>query len=362
MTIWIADFFLWNLADFRWTISDCTAKAESWATNAPNATLVLTHRWYKSRALQLRRMRNSTLEKCVIILTIYSVFFLWTNQRVAYVYKAKKEIQGSKIRVIWGWAFHCIPCRTIAHFFPINRRVTRPHGSSGVVKSKFRNNLPPRAFGASVRVVGLNQLLCTTFLDLVCRCSTPRRFKSYDFIPPRIVCCNMTCSLQKSWTLLRFCDTLILGSNYRAGHRDMKEFSDLQVRLFVKNHLACHFYLARRILFVLVVRGKQLDDSSPMLGQLPVSYIVDLECELNKHLGHAKYNWEVFRSHAAISGLTYRCPGPTELGISTYRRRDCDQVYYAIWLDQFPILIKGYYRDTAHVYCQASLMAQIIRS
>jgi hypothetical protein len=33
------------------------------------------------------------------------------------------------------------------------RRVTRPHGSSGVVKSKFRVNLPPRAFGASVRVV-----------------------------------------------------------------------------------------------------------------------------------------------------------------------------------------------------------------
>ena len=33
------------------------------------------------------------------------------------------------------------------------RRVTRPHGSSGVVKSKFRSNLPPRAFGASVRVV-----------------------------------------------------------------------------------------------------------------------------------------------------------------------------------------------------------------
>ena len=35
----------------------------------------------------------------------------------------------------------------------LSRRVTRPHGSSGVVKSKFRHNLPPRAFGASVRVV-----------------------------------------------------------------------------------------------------------------------------------------------------------------------------------------------------------------
>ncbi|KAL9712043.1 60S ribosomal protein L33B [Leucoagaricus gongylophorus] len=58
----------------------------------------------------------------------------YLGKRVAYVYKAKREIRGSKIRVIWG-------------------RITRLHGSSGVVKSKFRSNLPPSAFGASVRVM-----------------------------------------------------------------------------------------------------------------------------------------------------------------------------------------------------------------
>jgi hypothetical protein len=41
----------------------------------------------------------------------------------------------------------------------ISRRVSRPHGGSGVVKAKFRSNLPPHAFGASVRVVSAHVLL-----------------------------------------------------------------------------------------------------------------------------------------------------------------------------------------------------------
>jgi len=58
----------------------------------------------------------------------------YLGKRVAYVYKAKREIQGSKVRCIWG-------------------RVSRPHGSSGVVKAKFASNLPPHVFGASVRIM-----------------------------------------------------------------------------------------------------------------------------------------------------------------------------------------------------------------
>eukprot|EP00933_Yihiella_yeosuensis_P007326 TRINITY_DN1122_c0_g1_i4.p1 TRINITY_DN1122_c0_g1~~TRINITY_DN1122_c0_g1_i4.p1 ORF type:complete len:126 (-),score=41.23 TRINITY_DN1122_c0_g1_i4:54-431(-) len=58
----------------------------------------------------------------------------YCGKRVAYVFKAKKEVKNSKFRVMWG-------------------KIRRPHGQSGVVRAKFTKNIPPKAFGAPCRVM-----------------------------------------------------------------------------------------------------------------------------------------------------------------------------------------------------------------
>ena len=58
----------------------------------------------------------------------------YLGKRIAYIYKAKTEKKGTTLRCIWG-------------------RVMRPHGNVGVVKAKFRTNLPAISLGGTVRVM-----------------------------------------------------------------------------------------------------------------------------------------------------------------------------------------------------------------
>ena len=53
----------------------------------------------------------------------------YLGKRVVYIYKTK-----SGFKTIWG-------------------RIASPHGNNGIVKAKFAHNLPPRAIGATLRVM-----------------------------------------------------------------------------------------------------------------------------------------------------------------------------------------------------------------
>jgi large subunit ribosomal protein L35Ae len=58
----------------------------------------------------------------------------YLGKRVAYVYAAQRKIKGTRIRVVWG-------------------KVCRPHGKRGVVRARFRNNLPPKSAGRACRIM-----------------------------------------------------------------------------------------------------------------------------------------------------------------------------------------------------------------
>ncbi|KAI1419369.1 ribosomal protein L35A [Xylaria sp. FL1777] len=60
----------------------------------------------------------------------------YLGKKVAFVYKAPKEIRGTQTRVIWG-------------------KVVRAHalGNSGTVQARFSVPLPTKSFGASLRVL-----------------------------------------------------------------------------------------------------------------------------------------------------------------------------------------------------------------
>jgi large subunit ribosomal protein L35Ae len=61
-----------------------------------------------------------------------TAFYL--GKRIAYIYRAQTEKKGSTYRVVWGKA-----CRS--------------HGNAGVLRCKFRKNLPPKSLGATVRIM-----------------------------------------------------------------------------------------------------------------------------------------------------------------------------------------------------------------
>jgi large subunit ribosomal protein L35Ae len=73
----------------------------------------------------------------------------YLGKRIAYVYKAKTKKNGTLYRAIWG-------------------KVVKPHGNSGVVRARFKSNLPPSSMvSAEILTVSCSSLLFFLCVPLV---------------------------------------------------------------------------------------------------------------------------------------------------------------------------------------------------
>jgi large subunit ribosomal protein L35Ae len=87
----------------------------------------------------------------------------YLGKRVAFIYRAKKQVKGSRYRVIWGRVRRahgalgrrsrgCVP--SPVPWGVCSRTPAGGHaGNSGAVRATFRKNLPSNAMGSTLRVM-----------------------------------------------------------------------------------------------------------------------------------------------------------------------------------------------------------------
>jgi large subunit ribosomal protein L35Ae len=93
----------------------------------------------KAKVMGYRRSKsnqypNVTLLKIEGVKTRKDTQF-YLGKRVAFLYRARRnKYTKNNIRIIWG-------------------TICRHHGNTGAVRARFKKNLPPKAVGATVRVM-----------------------------------------------------------------------------------------------------------------------------------------------------------------------------------------------------------------
>eukprot|EP00178_Gracilaria_changii_P002249 TRINITY_DN1332_c0_g3_i1.p1 TRINITY_DN1332_c0_g3~~TRINITY_DN1332_c0_g3_i1.p1 ORF type:complete len:125 (+),score=10.38 TRINITY_DN1332_c0_g3_i1:25-399(+) len=94
--------------------------------------------WVRAKFLSFRRSKVA-LHPNQVILRLEGVndrkaAQFYFGKRVVYVYKAHSGKADNRFRTIWG-------------------KITTSHGNTGAVLARFKNNLPPRAIGSTLRVM-----------------------------------------------------------------------------------------------------------------------------------------------------------------------------------------------------------------
>merc|ERR1712094_102594 len=84
------------------------------------------------RALTKQKTRTSLIKIQGVDDSADAKFYF--GKKIMYMYRTKTLKDDNRFRVMWG-------------------KVCASHGTSGVVRAKFRKNLPPSAIGAPVRVM-----------------------------------------------------------------------------------------------------------------------------------------------------------------------------------------------------------------
>ena len=94
--------------------------------------------WVKGRFVGYKGSKNMQYEKQALIqmegVRSKPETDFYFGKRVCYIYKAHTIRKNSKFRTIWG-------------------TISKAHGGNGLVRARFRKNLPPAAMGGPIRVM-----------------------------------------------------------------------------------------------------------------------------------------------------------------------------------------------------------------